>query len=360
MTLASKDGCSASDREYLLGIVELAALGRVRALAEFESGCGDVRWPSVVATAFRSRVAPIVGWLYGRTRSIAPEWVLEAVRAAHIFHQRRNEALFGEFGVVARALDDAGVPMLARKGVSIAGAYPDAGMRGFNDIDVLIPKRSAKMARSVLEGLGFTNGTLERGKRLTPISREEELWFALATSALPTFAKLSDVAEVKVVYVDLATAAAPPVSGWSLEFDALYERSVAEPRLAPTRQLDPADLVVDLAMNLFVTGTTRFYLVRRRYERLVQYVDLVVALDEGPSEDELLERATAAGAVDALAYALGNLRLLFPTVGRPSLTATLLESRTTAFLDEYGGWDRRPGRWQESLPDRVFGDVAPP
>jgi Uncharacterised nucleotidyltransferase len=68
----------------------------------------------------------------------------------------RNQLLFHAAAQVLRAMQEAGIPVLALKGATLAGAhYADAGLRPMNDFDFMVPLAAAPRAFAVLNQGGW-------------------------------------------------------------------------------------------------------------------------------------------------------------------------------------------------------------
>jgi hypothetical protein len=70
--------------------------------------------------------------------------------------------MFRETGRLVRALSVAGIPSLALKGVALAlTVYPDASLRNFGDIDILVDQENLGAARMVAYRCGYQPEHLE-------------------------------------------------------------------------------------------------------------------------------------------------------------------------------------------------------
>jgi hypothetical protein len=161
-----------------------ASLAAARASAAALGG----DWDAVRAIADAERVGPLLHASAGRNR------LLPAALAAHLHRQYResalrNRLLLDEFTACARALQHAGVPVIALKGTALAAAiYGDAALRPMVDVDLLVHPRHRAVARQVLERLGYVASRPEV-HRGALIEHESEIDFQ-KPGAVPTHVDL--------------------------------------------------------------------------------------------------------------------------------------------------------------------------
>jgi hypothetical protein len=92
----------------------------------------------------------------GALTDMVPERVLERLREERrltAVHNLRNGA---EFGRLARALQQAGVPVIALKGLHLAElVYGDISLRPMSDVDILVPRDQVERAALIIGGLDY-------------------------------------------------------------------------------------------------------------------------------------------------------------------------------------------------------------
>jgi hypothetical protein len=115
-------------------------------------------WEAVIALALRQGVAPL---LHRRIQAAGTLATLPAGLAAQLEEERRATALvslrhYAEFQRVARALGEAGIPLIALKGLHLAElVYRDIGLRPMSDLDILVPREHVADCLRLLLQLGF-------------------------------------------------------------------------------------------------------------------------------------------------------------------------------------------------------------
>jgi hypothetical protein len=115
-------------------------------------------WEAVVALALRQGVAPL---LHRRLQAEAALAAVPAALARQLDEERRGTALanlhnYGEFRRLARALTQAGIPLIALKGLHLAElVYRDISLRPMSDLDILVPRDRVTQCVAVLRGLDY-------------------------------------------------------------------------------------------------------------------------------------------------------------------------------------------------------------
>ncbi len=114
-------------------------------------------WSALIATAHDAQVSPMLysrlhqAGLLDRVPSMQqslqlPVWRLTA----------RNEQRTRELTSIARALHDAGIPLIPLKGACLdLWVYPRPGLRPMSDLDVLIPGADTARAAAVMLDMGY-------------------------------------------------------------------------------------------------------------------------------------------------------------------------------------------------------------
>ena len=135
----------------LLGLLRAGAAERAR-------GMPPQAWESVVALASRQGVAPL---LHRRLQADGAIASVPAPLARQLEEARRTTGLvnlrnYGEFHRVARALGEAGIPLIALKGLHLAElVYRDISLRTMSDLDILVPRDRVAQCFAVLRGLDY-------------------------------------------------------------------------------------------------------------------------------------------------------------------------------------------------------------
>ena len=128
----------------------------LEALREGNTATADLE--AVVALALRQGVAPL---LHRRLLAQGTLSSIPAPLAGRLEEERRDTALanlrnYGEFRRVARALGEAGIPLIALKGLHLAElVYRDISLRPMADLDILVPRDRLTDCIALLRGLDY-------------------------------------------------------------------------------------------------------------------------------------------------------------------------------------------------------------
>lgn len=143
-----------------------------------------VDWFSLMREAVSHDVLPLV---YSQLRTVGrgavPDAILDELARYFDHHVRRNRRLAEELRRLLAALDARAIPTLAFKGPTLAAAaYGDLALRSFCDVDFLIRRRDALLAKAVFLDAGYALETpldrrgfpVERGKSEYAFAHESD------------------------------------------------------------------------------------------------------------------------------------------------------------------------------------------
>ncbi len=141
----------------VLGQLRAACLAAPAVPVALPAAWDEPAWSHFLDLARLHRIAPLLGHLM-QTGLVtgAPAPVVDALRRA--LHQTRlQHALAHErLHQLDTAFREAGVPMIPLKGPRLADeAYPAAGLRQSDDLDILVEPCDAQRARQTLTALGY-------------------------------------------------------------------------------------------------------------------------------------------------------------------------------------------------------------
>lgn len=221
----------------------------------------------------------------------APASVMRAFAQAEIEPVARTALLSQELGRVARVLNDAGVPVLAYKGLALSlQAYGDVRARTFQDLDVLVRPTDFRRARSAL---------LDSCYRTSGAGRAEPHPVMFLSECDETL-----IHQTSGLVVELHWAVTPPYFGVRYDVDDLLRRSV--PLAAgdlTLRAPRPEDTVVLMSINGVKDGWGRL--------ETVMAVAEIVRREPDLDWDLIWRIAAKAGARRMLRIALELVALLF-------------------------------------------------
>jgi hypothetical protein len=320
-----------------------------------EAPPAGTEWRELSAMLVTSRTAALLGWAHDQRHIRLNVELGEIAVAHHRLTAARVSSLVGQVDALARAIP-AATRVLARKGLHLAMLYPAAGARPLSDADLLIHPDDGAVVHHALIRCGFDQGRLSPDDRiLERWDRSEELYFRLATNALPTYAKcLPPGSALDWALVDLATRLLPPGLGEAVDVDTVWGARRAHPAV-PLMVMSDEHLIVDLCVNLYVTNTTLAYVHRGRYRRLIPYLDLVVVGAVVDWERVVHIRDGHPELRRPLGFAIGNLCRLFPDAVPADILRRLVPIDDPGLLDRIGEQELpTPYVWSKPLCQRMF------
>lgn len=196
----------------------------------------------------------------------------------------RTLALFGEMTSVLCELNERDIPVVVLKGPSLAESiYPDAGLRPYGDIDILIHEANLGAVSAILQGRGYSDKNEESDPEPHRLHECHGIFQRIFIN--------QESGHVVEVHCDHLQIGLEPVSMdriWAMSTDRSFGRAAA-------RALEDHDMFVQLCVHLN----------RHGYERLIWFkdIDLMVrsgVLDWGSIESKAREQ----GCLAAISYTL--------------------------------------------------------
>lgn len=245
----------------------------------------------LAAQAERHRAGPLLRERLVRhgLLDVLPATAREALEAQYLANSVRALSGYHELGVLHDRLADAGIPVIALKGIYLARAvYQEPGLRPMGDMDLLFRVPDLGRVQTLLQGLGYRREDDER-----PIED-----FLTLRHHLPPFRRPG------AINIEVHMFIERPTAGFSIDTDGLWDRArawpVGERRLLA---LAPEDLLLHLCLHgVYHHGFNMDLLA-------VTDIARVVAL-EPVDWDVVVERARAWGVEQPAYYGLELSRCL--------------------------------------------------
>lgn len=116
-------------------------------------------WQTVIELAGIYRAAPI---LYDRLHASGitsvPANIFDQLQKINLANTVKNARMIQSLADIMDALDRADIPALTYKGPVLANeAYDNSSLRQFDDLDILVHKCDLKLAKQIIEGLGYSD-----------------------------------------------------------------------------------------------------------------------------------------------------------------------------------------------------------
>jgi len=116
------------------------------------------KWAAMAHKAHREGVGPLLYWkLSGSGKfSSLPADTRDFLRLIYAGTSIKNQLIFKELEILSRLFQEAGIAVVALKGVCLAlTVYPDIGLRPMGDLDLLLPKEKLAEAVEIVKSLGY-------------------------------------------------------------------------------------------------------------------------------------------------------------------------------------------------------------
>jgi hypothetical protein len=109
-------------------------------------------------------VGPLVYWSLSRSGKLSslPKQVQHFLRAMYFSLRMNNEQILQEVETLSHQFVQAGIPVIALKGICFAlTVYPDIGLRPMVDLDLLVPAAKASTAVRIAKSFGYVDAVPE-------------------------------------------------------------------------------------------------------------------------------------------------------------------------------------------------------
>jgi hypothetical protein len=137
---------------------------RLRRLGEILAGYPtrpDEDWADIADLARHQGVSPLLYWwlaesaIDGERGPDVPQEVLDGLRADLYAATAQGLLAERQLATVLAALSQAEVPAMVIKGAALGSFYPDAALRLYGDIDIMVPQAQLDAAERALTELGY-------------------------------------------------------------------------------------------------------------------------------------------------------------------------------------------------------------
>jgi hypothetical protein len=272
----------------------------------------------------------------------------------------KNDLMRRELERLAAPVAGAGVGLILRRGPAlIGGVYDDLGVRPMSDIDLLVRPEDGERFIEVLSSLGYVDGDLSPDKSGI-IPR------AARGGDLPRLLRLTGDTMLPVMIVDPSNEFSSPAAERSVDIDEILKnaRLGQDQSVGQAMVMSPHHMILDLCGHVYEESTILSRVRRGRFQRILQYVDILAAVNRCLSNwDVLLAACENSGFAASVYYALGNAQRLFTNGPVPDLVLqdlALMARAPEGFLDQYGAAELlTPERWPMAITERMFTDSLP-
>ncbi len=211
-----------------------------------------LNWDYVVINAQRHGISSLLYRSLSRSEDadLVPERVMKHLRGQYYATISRNMRLYDELCKILPSYRDAGIDVIVLKGAALAETvYHDIGMRGFNDVDILVKKDDLQKAKKIAQAAGYN-----LDERISPETYNEKFG--------------CDLHYIKNVILEIHWGIARKTGNdrfAKIEIDELWKNATfAKIANVDTLVLSPEDMLLHLCIHL----------PRHRYNRLIWFCDI--------------------------------------------------------------------------------------
>lgn len=324
-----------------------------------------IDWGEFIDQAARHQVLPIIARHLTRLRlthteagkAVVPyRWIYTDVYEGS---RRRNQALADEYALVLRALNDAGLRFLIRKGPVLGEhVYHDLAARRISNLDVFLCREDYPRLQQIAVDLGYRMGELSaNGSAIVPFDRRTELYWKvnLTNTSLP-YARVGDRDLVESYLLSTMFSLFQPMLGIRDDAADFLDRSVPVTLYGePARMLYPIDQILDSLIQIHLRATLFYYIESGKDLLVRNFLDLAHLLRQAPDgyRDELRAQVDKYGVGASAYYSLYFTSQLYPDAVPADLLAAF-QPQDLAYLDEYGGFDGVRFAWKRPFNERLF------
>lgn len=133
-------------------------------------------WDVLARTAHAEGVGPLLYWQLSQSGQLSslPEETRDFLLLLYGGTRIQNQEICKQLESLARAFHQAGIELVALKGISLAlTVYPDIALRPLGDMDVLVPKAKLGKAVAIAKSLGYQDAKLEASPGLNALLNHE-------------------------------------------------------------------------------------------------------------------------------------------------------------------------------------------
>lgn len=295
----------------------------------------------------------------GLTDKIEEE-VLKVMKTQSKVYMFRNKTYFAEIKTIFTELSANGIRAAILKGNFLAAkVYPTIETRTFNDLDLLINIEDGGKIISILEKLGYTQGSYdEKSDQIIPSSRKQKLIQQMASYELQESLKKTDNPFVPLFQVDLNFDVLWGGScPYKIDTAELLERAIqVDIDGAKTNILNYEDFLLQLSCHLYKEAVLLNWINDLRDLKIYKFADIMMFIERFSNEikwDELIAFCHKTNCEKIIYYAFYYVNLMFGPVVPQKIMAAL-EPEDKSYLDEYGIENEQPSKWQYDFFTRIF------
>ncbi|MEU4219866.1 nucleotidyltransferase family protein [Actinoplanes sp. NPDC026623] len=317
---------------------------------------GD-QWGRLLYLAAYHRVSPILG-SFARSLN-APLHVTTLLETYYLYNRERTWLWAQEIAGITKKMTTQGLDVLVRKGGYLAySIYPEAALREFNDLDLLIHESDRVRATALLSEMGYAQGTPAADARtVKPLARRTEVFWRLNASSLPAFIRPAANDYIHHYRVDLRFGLLEPVTGKNLPMEDWFAGAETVHGYGISARVASREhFLIDVAVHLYREAIALTSIEANKDLHLMRFLDVGVILANRDSRPDVALLGSLVEKYDLcreVYYALHFTDLLFPSIV-PQELLVRLRPADVDYLDQYGEIDHATATWPMDFHTRLF------
>jgi hypothetical protein len=311
----------------------------------------------LICSAAYHRVSPILG-SFARSLN-APRHVSTLLETYYLYNRERTWLYAQEIASITKKMAAHDLDVLVRKGGYLAySIYPEAALREFNDLDLLIHESDRERASALLVEMGYAQGALTPDARtVKPLARRTEVFWRMNASSLPVFIRPATNEYINHYRVDLRFGLLEPVTGKNLPMEDWFTGAQTVHAYGiSSRVASREHFLIDVAVHLYREAIALTSIELGKDLRLMRFLDIAaifVSKDSRPDVARLGSLVETYDLCREVYYALHFTDLLFPSI-IPQELITRLRPADLNYLDQYGEIDHANATWPMDFVTRLF------
>jgi hypothetical protein len=286
-------------------------------------------------------------------------YVATLLETYYLYNRERTWLYAQEIARITKKMAARDLEVLVRKGGYLAySIYPEAALREFNDLDLLIHESDRERASATLMEMGYAQGTLTTDARVVkPLDRRTEVFWRLNASSLPIFIRPAANDYINHYRVDLRFGLLEPVTGKNLAMEDWFTGAETVHAYGiSSRVASREHFLIDVAVHLYREAIALTSIEASKDLRLMRFLDIAAIFASRDSQPDVARLGSLVETYDLrheVYYALHFTDLLFPSI-IPRELVTRLRPADLSYLDQYGELDHAKATWPMDFVSRLF------
>ncbi|HEX9983516.1 MAG TPA: nucleotidyltransferase family protein [Thermoanaerobaculia bacterium] len=254
--------------------------------------------------------------------------VFFAIYMIHQAQSMRTELQKQYVKSISSALRDADIEHVFLKGAVLSSTIYPSGSRAFNDIDLLVSKRSLRPVRDLLYGLGFRQGKYDYKKNAVVEFQQDALTESIDTRGeMAPFVKIVNDKTLKTIDVDVNFSLDWRPAGTDEAVDHFLNERILTPvdEECSIYSLREEHLFIQLCSHFYKDAALLDLVRKRKVLDLYKFVDIYTFVQDcfgGIDQTKLFDDSVKYGFDSHVFFTLNHAGTVFPDMmALPSVSA---------------------------------------